>query len=49
MLYICTLVLEDKSTVTWADYADDRNHAEGLAIAWATERYAQQVYTITTI
>lgn len=49
MLYICTLTLEDQSSVTWADYADDMNHAEGLAIAWATETHNQQVYSITTI
>ena len=49
MLYICTLTLEDQSVVTWADYAEDINHAEGLAIAWATERHNQQIYSIHTV
>ena len=49
MLYICTITLEDQSVITWADYADDMNHAEGLAIAWATEAHNQQVYSIATI
>ena len=49
MLYVATITLEDKHVVEWVDYADDINHAEGLAIAWATETFGQQVYDITTI
>lgn len=49
MLYIVTITLEDQSTVEWCDYADDMNHAEGLAIAWATDTFNQQVYDIHTI
>ena len=47
--YILTITLEDMSTVTWYGYADDINHAEGLAIAWAAEQFNQQVYNIETI
>lgn len=49
MLYICTITLENNSVVTWSDYADDVNHAEGLAIAWATDTFNQQVFDIKTI
>lgn len=40
---ICTM--ESGQTVTWEDSADDINHAEGLAIAYAEEQTGEQVYS----
>ena len=37
------MTMENGTPMTWRGKADDRNHAEGLAIAWATERTNEQV------
>ena len=39
------LTLEDGSYHYWQGEADDESHAEGLAIAWVTEKTGEQVDT----
>jgi hypothetical protein len=41
---ICTM--ESGQTVTWEDFAEDRNLAEGLAIDYAKQQTSEQVYKI---
>lgn len=32
------MVMEDGSIIKWTGYAEDKNHGEGLAIEYATNR-----------
>lgn len=43
------LSMEDGSYITWEDYAEDQDHAEGLAIAYAVEKSGQQVDSVFDI
>lgn len=47
--YRITLTMENKEVITWEGYADDEDHAEGLAIAYATGRTKEQVYEVDEI
>jgi len=38
------LVMEDGRVVFWTGFADDVDHGEGLAIAYATAKYGTQVW-----
>ncbi len=42
--YTVYLLMEDGQKLTWTGLADDGQHAEGLAIAWANEKTGEQVY-----
>lgn len=44
MMFTVYMKMEDGAKLVWEGKADDRNHAEGLAFAWATERTGEQVY-----
>ena len=44
--YEIELSMEDGSYITWEGEADDQNHAEGLAIAYATEKTSKQVDSV---
>lgn len=42
------LVMEDGRIVLWSGKAEDKNHGEGLAIAYATEKTGLQVWDIAS-
>ena len=44
-MYTVKVILETGAAFNWVGGADDKNHAEGLAIAFATEKYDCQVYS----
>lgn len=41
--YLITLEMENGQIITWRGFADDQNHAEGLAVAYANEKTGEQV------
>jgi hypothetical protein len=43
------LTLENKTEFQWAGAAEDKNHAEGLAIANATEKTGEQVLEVVSV
>jgi len=45
-VYKVYMTMEGGTPMTWLGEADDRKHAEGLAIEWATERTNEQVAEI---
>lgn len=47
--YTVELLMEDGKYITWEGDADDQNHAEGLAIAYATEKTGEQVDSLYEI
>ena len=47
--YRITLTMENNSSIEWEGYAKDENHAEGLAIAYATKRTSEQVKEIEEV
>jgi hypothetical protein len=47
--YAIELLMEDGKYISWEGDADDQNHAEGLAIAYATEKTSEQVDSIYEI
>lgn len=47
--YRITLTMENKEVIAWEGYADDEDHAEGLAIAYATGRTKEQVYKVDEV
>jgi hypothetical protein len=47
--YRIALTMENNSSIEWEGYAEDENHAEGLAIAYATKRTSEQVKEIEEV
>lgn len=47
--YRIDMTMEGNETIIWEGYADDENHAEGLAIEYATGRTKKQVLGIEEI
>lgn len=43
-MFTVYMKMEDGTKLIWEGTADDHNHAEGLAYAWAHERTGEQVY-----
>ena len=46
-MYTIRVEMEDGQVITWRGDADDVDHAEGKAIAFAVERTGEQVMTTT--
>lgn len=49
MKYKIVLELENGKIVCWTGKADNREHAEGLAIACKVRQYNQQIYSIVSV
>lgn len=43
------LIMENKTEFQWSGAAEDKNHAEGLAIAAATEKTGEQVFEVVSV
>lgn len=43
------LTMENKTEFKWSGAAEDKNHAEGLAIADATEKTGEQVFEVVSV
>lgn len=46
--WLVILTMESKTEFQWSGEADDKEHAEGLAIAEATEKTGEQVFEVVS-